>query len=403
MRSLRVACLNQFRRLRAPTVALAAVVIYAGSACGAAAAITVGPELPTNKPSFGGFVNCGPACTSVNTSLAGEPGNLTSPVDGTIVAWRMNRPEPGGVYRLRVLTPEGPSTYKATATSATVGQSVTRTLETFPTDLPIKAGQTIGLDLEFGALGTYTGSSERHEGFAVEGQSQAFGNSTALAGEYNAVVLQPPTVTAVTPPAGPTGSTVVIEGSNLDPEYVESVTFGATSAPFVGSSDSQISVTVPPGSGSVPVTVTTGAGDATAPEEFTYREPPPTPPTPPSPPTTPSDQTTPPAAVTAPNSSAPPAGGWFGIRKIRQDLSKGTVGLAVDFTGSGEVSLTGKGVKAAFTKVGGGPSDLPIVPTGGLKAKLARTGTAKATVTVSFRTAGNVWTKTKTISLRLAS
>lgn len=100
-------------------------------------------------------------------------------------------------------------------------------------------------------------------------------------------------------------------------------------------------------------------------------------------------------------STPPPAGGWFGIKKLERDLEKGTAQLAVAFTGSGEVTLTGKGLKTSSMKVGAGISRLPIIPTAGLKAKLAANGKVKVTVTVAFKTAGNVWTKTKSVVLRL--
>jgi hypothetical protein len=105
----------------------------------------------------------------------------------------------------------------------------------------------------------------------------------------------------------------------------------------------------------------------------------------------------------ASSSTPPPAlGGYFGLKAARRNLAAGSARLAVKFTGSGEVKLTAAGVKTFVGQVGTGTSNLPIVPTAALKAKLRRTGKAKVTVTVSFKTPGNVWTrKKKGLVLRL--
>jgi hypothetical protein len=58
-------------------------------------------------------------------------------------------------------------------------------------------------------------------------------------------------------------------------------------------------------------------------------------------------------------------------------------------------------IKSAKMKVGTGMTELPVVPIASLKAKLARSGKVTVSVTVSFKTAGNLWTKTKAIALLL--
>lgn len=107
--------------------------------------------------------------------------------------------------------------------------------------------------------------------------------------------------------------------------------------------------------------------------------------------------------ATTPGPTPGPAGGWFGIKKIERDLTKGTARLAVKLTGSGEVTLSGKGVKKATKKVSTGTSKLPVLPTSATKTELMQTGKVKVKVTVSFKTAGNVWTKTKSLVLKLSS
>jgi alpha-tubulin suppressor-like RCC1 family protein len=72
--------------------------------------------------------------------------------------------------------------------------------------------------------------------------------------------LPTPSVTGVSPAAGPAagGTAVSILGSNLGD--VQAVTFGGVPAPFQIVSDSQIEATAPPGSGAVPVQVAAGPG-----------------------------------------------------------------------------------------------------------------------------------------------
>ncbi|MBS1676341.1 MAG: hypothetical protein JST08_03045 [Actinobacteria bacterium] len=108
-----------------------------------------------------------------------------------------------------------------------------------------------------------------------------------------------------------------------------------------------------------------------------------------------------PAPSAAPAPAPAPAGGWFAIKQVTHNTKKGTARLGVDFTGSGKVTMTGKGIKSVDRTAGTGTGELTVVPGNSLKAKLTQAGQAKVKVTVSFETAGNVWTKTKTISLRL--
>ena len=81
--------------------------------------------------------------TWANTSL--PPGaNLTSPVDGTIVRWRIVDTT-GGPFQLRVLTPVGGTTYTGAGTGPPQTPTTNAT-ETFPANLPIKVGQIVGYD-----------------------------------------------------------------------------------------------------------------------------------------------------------------------------------------------------------------------------------------------------------------
>jgi hypothetical protein len=66
-----------------------------------------------------------------------------SPVDGTVVRWRLKAGSTGGTVNLRVLRPAGTS---FTAIASSVTQTVTSDMNTFSTSIPIKAGDVVALD-----------------------------------------------------------------------------------------------------------------------------------------------------------------------------------------------------------------------------------------------------------------
>jgi hypothetical protein len=135
-------------------VAVAAVcAVLAG--CGAlpssgVASTTVGSNL-TAAPNT--LLNCGlSTCveTLANTTLpAGSP-PLASPVTGTIVRWRLKTgavPGASGTIQLRVLRPAGGGQFTGAGTGAGEAVPTTATTTTFSTQLPIAAGDFIGLDI----------------------------------------------------------------------------------------------------------------------------------------------------------------------------------------------------------------------------------------------------------------
>lgn len=106
-----------------------------------AAVVTVGSPL-TASFTPGSFV--GNDSTLVNFGLP-EPGaTVTSPVTGTIIRWRITQAT-GGPFRLRVLAPNGGTSYTGAGTSSPEAPMTTAT-QTFTANLPISAGQLIGLD-----------------------------------------------------------------------------------------------------------------------------------------------------------------------------------------------------------------------------------------------------------------
>jgi hypothetical protein len=99
-----------------------------------------------------------------------------------------------------------------------------------------------------------------------------------FADSFEIGAFAPPAITSVTPAAGGVGggTAVTITGTGFQGlTGVASVSFGnSPAAQFEVISDAQINVTSPPGSGSVGITVATGAGAFTSPaDSFTYGNP----------------------------------------------------------------------------------------------------------------------------------
>ena len=139
---------NAGRVWAALIAAAAAVSLCAASA--QAATVTVGN--PFTQPHHEGDIgDNGSTDTVANTALS-EPGaNVTSPVSGTIIQWRVVTGVEGlpgngiGRYVLRVLHPAGGGAYTGAGSSP---QDVSSDGDhTFSANLPIHAGDLIGLDL----------------------------------------------------------------------------------------------------------------------------------------------------------------------------------------------------------------------------------------------------------------
>ncbi|WP_278536250.1 IPTL-CTERM sorting domain-containing protein [Delftia acidovorans] len=99
------------------------------------------------------------------------------------------------------------------------------------------------------------------------------GGTSATGAADQFTYVSAPTVTSVSPTAGPTagGTSVVITGTNLS--GATAVTFGATAATgFTVNSATQITATAPAGTGTVDVRITTAGGTSatSAADQFTY-------------------------------------------------------------------------------------------------------------------------------------
>jgi hypothetical protein len=252
--------------------AMLAVLIWApGSQAGV---VTVGTPLPM-KVAESFVIGCG-GCVMTNPAVPGGAADV-SPVDGVILRWRLYRgdvaipgfADPG--YRLRVLTPLGGS-FLAAGTSSKSVPARGGTLETFPTSLPVKAGQLIGLEAENGDSAVRFGfsaaaSSVFLEPVPVDGETatDAPDWEEGYLFPFNADVLPPPRIDRVSPGGASLErtTTATIAGDNF--AEVSGVSVDGRPVPYTLDSMTQLSVTVPPRwqLGSVPVTVTTVAGSAT--------------------------------------------------------------------------------------------------------------------------------------------
>jgi hypothetical protein len=228
-----------------------------------ASTITVGSVLPPGAAA----TEFGSVQTLFNTALPEAGANLSSPVDGAIVRWRMQDAE-GGPFRLRVLRPNGSGAYTAVSTSNPVTPSGPG-VQIFTANLPIEAGDLIGVDPTSGTdkIGVVEAAGASYGFFfpppfdasTVAPSGSEAGKEVALSAE-----VQPaPAITSIEPNFGPvTGGTAVkITGTNFN--AASAVKFGAVPATgFTVDSETQITASAPPSAtvDSVDLTVTTLAG-----------------------------------------------------------------------------------------------------------------------------------------------
>lgn len=248
------------RRLICGVLGLVGLLAVAPSA--GAAPVVVGSPL---VGPFGQTGGSGITATLLNLSIAAPGASSTSPVDGAIVRWHLLSAE-GGPFRLRILRPAGGTSYTAVGTSAGV-TALGPGLETFPTALPIKAGDTVGLDIVKGLkLGAIPNPAAVIAAFApimVEGATAPITASEAgVEFGFNAEVQPAPTVTSVQPRSGTFKGGTKVKIGGTDFASVSAVSFGTVPAKFTVDSEGRITATAPrvPKPRKVDITVTTIAG-----------------------------------------------------------------------------------------------------------------------------------------------
>jgi hypothetical protein len=259
-----------------------AVVIASLLGCSAAGAATVTVGSPLTASFSEAAVGTG-GIIGINSTL-GEPGaHATSPVDGAIIGWKLLGL--GGPFELRVLRPEGAGTFLAGAAAApeTLG---TYGVGNFTTDLPIKAGELVGIEAPEGArignaMGDAPGSTAAV--WEVPPESEAVAPEREAAEwelSFSATVLPAPTVVAVAPTSGPIAGATTVTVTGTDFTDVEGVSFGSVpAAGYSVGSEGQLTAVAPAGAsaGAVPVSVTTEAGTGSSAQPFTYSAPAPAP------------------------------------------------------------------------------------------------------------------------------
>lgn len=256
-------------------IALAGACGLLAASSAAAQTVTVGSVLPLTFTS----TPFGQVETQLNTALPERGANLVSPVNGMIVRWRIQGGK-GGPFFLRVLHPNSAGAYTAMGTSGPATPTTTG-LQTFNANLPVHAGDLIGIDP--------TNAGDEIGVASVAGASTAFvfpppfdGSTVAPTGtgpgkeiELSAEVQATPEITSLSPRSGSIsgGAKVTITGrSFLGATAVKFGTKPVTS--FTVDSDTQITATAPaataPGRVDVAVTSVAGTNPTVRADRFTY-------------------------------------------------------------------------------------------------------------------------------------
>lgn len=244
---------------------------------GASAQITLGQLAPPEAD----------ACTFVDPydeiqlSVSSGPGYAVPAPGGVLTSWSARATAtPGQSMGLKVFRP-------LAGQFLVVAVDGPRLLtpggvNTFPISIPVQAGDIIGLTLPVNTPSSvYCGFETTSSGdvMAYEKGNVPVGGTVNFDEPHaetrisiSATLLPPPVVTAISPASGSIkGAPVTIAGANF--AEVRSVSFGGVPAQsFSVGSEGQITAVSPVSAalGAVPVSVTTAAGTATAPQAFEY-------------------------------------------------------------------------------------------------------------------------------------
>jgi IPT/TIG domain/PASTA domain len=265
-------------RIRVAGVILLAVGLsLLGASAAQAARIVVGSPLVGDFNKGVIFKEQG---TVANTALSDPTANVTSPVPGVVVRWRMTGFSFTGPYKLRILRPLGDGKYMGAGTSSPETRVGSGT-ETFTTNLPIQAGDLVGLEGSSASDG-FPVTENAGSSFSIwrppleDGLAAAPGPpDSGVELGFDAVVQPAPQVVLMSPTSGPVtgGTSVTISGHDFT--EVTAVRFGSTPATsFSVQSESSITAASPPSAqaGKVDVTVVAAGGTSpvTAGDQFTY-------------------------------------------------------------------------------------------------------------------------------------
>jgi len=269
----------RFGRLRW-AVPIAALALLSFGANARASTVTVGSPIST----FFGEEEYSTVATVVNSRLPEAGANVFSPVSGAVIRWRVFLAE-GGPFRLRVLRHVGGTTFTGAGTSGPETPSGSLGFpDTFATNLPIQAGDTIAINNS--ATTDMIGVASSLAGAQFLAWVAPLSNgSTRAATEaiperevaFNADVQPRPSVSSINPSSGPSagGTDVTIAGSDF--ADVSAVDFGGhPAASYSIDSESQIvakSPSAPPGPVDVTVTTVAGKSATGSADVFTFNPP----------------------------------------------------------------------------------------------------------------------------------
>jgi hypothetical protein len=127
-------------------IAIAAGVCLVAAAPASAQTTTVGVDVNHSSNGTGACGGMTPAdkpCVMLHRASPSNP--VTAPCDGTVVRFRINGLVTADRYRLRAVSDNGNGTFTGTATSPAVTIQ-SDGVNTFPTGMPVKRGQFIGLE-----------------------------------------------------------------------------------------------------------------------------------------------------------------------------------------------------------------------------------------------------------------
>ena len=260
-----------------------------------AAAPTVTSVSPTDGPTAGGT-----SVTITGTNFTGATAVKFGATNATFVIVNATQitatapAESAGMVDMTVTTPGGTS---ATGANDQFFYSAPPTVSTIsPSAGPLGGGTTVTITgtnllratgVEFGATNAtfvivnatqITATAPVESAGTVDITVTTPGGTTATGAGDKFTYAAPPTVTSISPSAGPTagGTSVTITGTNLS--AATGVKFGNNDATnLTGNTATQITATAPAGSaGPVDVTVTTAGGTSTTSnaDKFTYAAPP---------------------------------------------------------------------------------------------------------------------------------
>ena len=132
--------------------------------------VTIGSNL--QRPTQLGLSCLGGPCTfalhALDDPSFAAPGGVSSPVNGTVTGWRVRAGSSTTSTTLRIVRQLGGNLFTGAGTSTAVTPPVSSTSPTYPTQLPIRTGDLIGINCCDETVGTYfrIGNNETHQWFA---------------------------------------------------------------------------------------------------------------------------------------------------------------------------------------------------------------------------------------------